>query len=68
MLLKRVCEFHIMNGSLTFSFISHFGLIFKASSGLKLIILSILSFSALMTIHPEVCILGALEVMLIFCE
>lgn len=44
-MLKRVCELHIMSGPLTFSFISCFGLIFKTSLGLKLIIVSIFSFS-----------------------
>lgn len=49
-MLRRVCELHIMNGPLFLSFISCFGLIFKTSLGLKLIIVSILSFSVLMTI------------------
>lgn len=48
--MLRVCELHIVKGPLAFSFASYFGLIFKASLGLKLIIVSVLSFSTLMTL------------------
>lgn len=55
----------IMTGPLTFSFTSCVGLIFKAALGLRLIIVSILSFSVLVTV-VEYFILGTLEVVDVF--